>query len=336
MKYFPTLVPFLLSGGLAVPVLSIGTAVGADPAAIDIGNAIFTNRSADCADYAGVYSASVNDVQRTVSFESSVSLTTDEKNCYLQSDSIPNYNFNEPPARFVTPVAEADFSFTLPRAAVAADEPTPLSPRSYDAVLLNGVVIDVLSAGCYNPSASRANQFGNTMAGCSESNTWQLDALWSINNFGTDAHNAHTQPDGTYHYHGNPNALFDTNPGTEGSPVIGFAADGFPIYGSWIPDASSGKLRKAVSGYTLKKGQRPSSETDPGGTYDGMYVQDYEYTSAGDLDQCNGMTVDGQYGYYVTDGYPFLLACFTGTADGSFSKRPNKNHQHNKKKKGGN
>ena len=39
---------------------------------------------------------------------------------------------------------------------------------------------------------------------------------------------------GSYHYHCDPNALFDDVPVGEGSPVIGFAADGFPIYGSYI------------------------------------------------------------------------------------------------------
>ena len=27
------------------------------------------------------------------------------------------------------------------------------------------------------------------------------------NDFGTDSHNAHTQPDGAYHYHGDPVAM---------------------------------------------------------------------------------------------------------------------------------
>ena len=51
----------------------------------------------------------------------------------------------------------------------------------------------------------------------------------------------------------------------------------------------------------------------PGGSYDGTYIQDYEFNQtkldAGtcDLDECNGMTIDGTYGYYVTDSYPWVL-----------------------------
>ena len=103
--------------------------------------------------------------------------------------------------------------------------------------------------------------------------------------------------------------------------ALWFAADGFPVYGSYFLDPDSGSVRKAVSGYTLKEGTRPESATDPGGAYDGTYVDDYEFTDAGDLDACNGMTVDGQYGYYVTEGYPWIINCFTGTPDPSFSKQ---------------
>ena len=49
-------------------------------------------------------------------------------------------------------------------------------------------------------------------------------------------------------------------------------------------------------------------------------VADWEFTGTGDLDECNGMTVDGEYGYYVTDSYPWILACLTGAPDASFRK----------------
>jgi hypothetical protein len=49
----------------------------------------------------------------------------------------------------------------------------------------------------------------------------------------------------------------------------------------------------------------------------GFYVQDWEYTGAGDLDRCNGMTVAG---HYVTESYPWIMGCFSGTLHSSFSK----------------
>ena len=115
--------------------------------------------------------------------------------------------------------------------------------------------------------------------------------------------------------------MFDDNPGINGSPVIGFAADGFPIYGSYFLDPSSNQVRKAISGYSLKAGLRPGpDDTNPGGSYNGLYVDDYEFTDAGDLDECNGMSVNGSYAYYVTDSYPWMLACHSGSVHASFGK----------------
>ena len=55
------------------------------------------------------------------------------------------------------------------------------------------------------------------------------------------------------------------------------------------------------------------------GNYDGQFRGDYEYTpGAGDLDECNGMEINGAYGYYVTSSYPWVIGCFTGTPDGTF------------------
>lgn len=145
-----------------------------------------------------------------------------------------------------------------------------------------------------------------------------------LNNFGTDLHNAHTQPDGAYHYHGNPNSLFDqTNPSME-SPVIGFAADGYPIYGSYIFDNQT--IRKVKSSYRMKSGARVALGSEasgdfPGGNYNGMFREDYEYVDGlGDLDECNGMVYNGTYGYYVTDSFPWVLNCFMGNVDDSFNK----------------
>ena len=143
--------------------------------------------------------------------------------------------------------------------------------------MLNGVVLDMLSAGCYKPTDSRADSNGNVQIGCNANAAWLIDPLGSETKFGADAHNALTQPDGTYHYHGNPLALFDDNPGLSGSPVIGFAADGFPIFGSYFLDPATNQIRKAISGYTLKVGSRPGpDDQNPGGEYDGclLYTSD--------------------------------------------------------------
>lgn len=77
----------------------------------------------------------------------------------------------------------------------------------------------------------------------------------------------------------------------------------------------------AISGYELKPGDRPGpDDNDPGGEYDGTYIDYYEYCATGDLGSCNGMTVNGQYGYYVMDSYPWVMACRTGTPNAFFEK----------------
>lgn len=303
-----------------IVAVDTGTSTEPNPDALDISNSIFSEISADCADYANSYAAFVLDIQRSMSFGGQVDISATADSCTLVSNSIPNHDFNDATAHFATNVSEVGKTLTVPRSPVLAAATTALSQRTFNGVMLNGVVLDILSAGCYSPSDAMADADGNVAIGCFGDDPWLLDPLGTSHKFGADAHNAHTQPDGLYHYHGSPEAMFDTNPGPDGSPVIGFAADGFPIYGSYFYDINSGEVRKAVSGYTLKSGTRPVSATDPGGSYDGSYVEDYEFTDSGDLDTCNGMTVNGQYGYYVTDSYPWVIACFSGTPDESFNK----------------
>ncbi|MDV7270544.1 YHYH protein [Thioclava sp. A2] len=294
----------------------------AEPASIDITNAIFDTRSTDCADYAAVYHADAEDAQDGRHLHAALNVTNSSTACTFTSNSVPNHSFNTQGAHFVKPVTEVISSFTLPRFPAIAARPTALSQRSYDAIMLNGIVLDMLSAGCYRPLGNRVDANGNVAIGCTvENDDWLLDPLGPGAGFGPDSHNAHTQPDGRYHYHGNPMAMFGDTPSKAGSPVIGFAADGFPIYGSYFVD-DLGKLRKARSGYALRPGDRPSGNGNPGGTYDGMYVDDYVFANTGDLDACNGMTVNGQYGYYVTETYPWVLKCFSGTPDKSFQKGP--------------
>ncbi|WP_323768318.1 MULTISPECIES: YHYH protein [Roseobacteraceae] len=167
-----------------------------------------------------------------------------------------------------------------------------------------------MAAGCFGAGA------GNI--GCTDMDTsYRYDPLGSPGKFGADEHNAHTQPDGTYHYHGNPMALFRQSGATEPSSVIGSDADGFPIFGSFI--AEGGAVRPARSSYQLKSGQRDGG---PGGTYDGTFIDDWAYVEgSGDFDQCIGMMQDGVYGYVVTESYPHVMACFNGTPDPSFQKR---------------
>jgi hypothetical protein len=223
---------------------------------INITDEIFSNRTSDCANYADNYGSNVRDLTRVIDFEGYVDVEVFDTYCNLLSDNIPNHDFNDSSANFRTNVAEIDRVFSVKRDPQMAAEISQINGQAWDAVMLNGVVVDVRSAGCYKPSESRADADGNTEAGCSPNDEWMLIPLEYSTKFGADIHNAHVQPDGTYHYHGNPNAMFDDSPSGDGSPVIGFAADGFPIYGSYILDEQTGNYRKALSGYTVKQGSR--------------------------------------------------------------------------------
>lgn len=304
---------------LATTVLMTTSAAAQETAGTDIKNIILTNRSGDCADYVGNFVAEVEDIQKGVTYEAQVKIEADDETCTIASNGTPNHDFNGVTARFANDFKTVLSEFQIVRNPEKAANPTPLGQQAYNAVLLNGTPVDLLSAGCYRPKGPRADKNGNVLAGCTIRDPWLIDPPSYDDFFGVDLHNAHTQPDGRYHYHSNPNALFNDRQFNEASPVIGFASDGFPIFGTIFKD-KDGTIRAAVSGYELKKTERPAPPNGPGGLPDGTYIEDYEFTGNGDLDECNGMTVDGQYGYYVTTSYPWIMNCYSGTPNASFRK----------------
>lgn len=313
--------PFIvLAGFAALAGCSSSDAEGTDVPGgetTDITDAAFSDRDGSCAARVGSYTAQVQDLMRGEAFTATVDIEQDGADCVLTSNGIPNHDFNDTGA-FATPVSEVVESFTVVGDPSDASDPVGLSLQYDNAIFLNGVKLDLLAAACYGVG----NQpLGEEKIGCMDDDTpWRYDPMSPMTMFGTDGHNAHTQPDGAYHYHGDPLAMYDDS-GTQASGVIGFAADGYPIYGPWIDDG--GTVRRVVSGYTLREGDRASQDGEgafPGGQYDGTFIDDYAFTDAGDLDVCNGMTRDGQYGYYVTSGYPWVLGCFKGTPHDSFRK----------------
>ncbi|MEH6343681.1 MAG: YHYH protein [Bermanella sp.] len=328
--------PFMIISSLLLGACggsSSTTTTTASGDATDITDVNLTARDGSCSDYVGSYESSVTDVQNSVSFMGDFTISVSGSTCTLASNDIPNHNFNDATADFATNVAEVAKSYTMPTSPTAAASTTELALGTTNAILLNGVVLDILPAACYDVGDEPLGQEKIGCGGDQIDNPWRYDPMSSLNGFGTDIHNAHVQPDGTYHYHGNPVALFaqDCTTATTTSPVIGFAADGFPVFGSCIDDGNDG-VRQVTSSYALKSGVRQavSSYTTPaGGTgdvasdnYDGQFRGDYEYTaSSGDLDECNGMTVDGQYGYFATSTFPWMINCYKGTVQSSFSAR---------------
>ena len=78
--------------------------------------------------------------------------------------------------------------------------------------------------------------------------------------------------------------------------IVGYALDGFPIY--------SNPSYKLKSGY--EKTGNPKSYSFKAYTYTG---------GTGTLDECNGQKqTDGSYRYYITESFPYVIGCYTGTA----------------------
>ena len=283
-----------------------------DSTAIDITGSILSNTTATCTDYSNSYVSETRDINNNITFQGTLIIRVEDGKCKFITNSIPNHDFNDGNRTFITDVAAVENTYEITASPTSSNVTTSLSLQMDNAIFLNGVKLDLLAAACHN--------VGNEKIGCFDMDTpWRFDPMHAGNDFGTDSHNAHTQPDGSYHYHGSPMALFDQD-GSIASPVIGFAADGFPIYGPYVND--DGNIRKVKSSFQLKSGERQTIDGEnPGGNYDGTFVDDYEYVSnSGDLDECNGMERNGQYAYYVTDTYPWVLACFKGTPDNSFRK----------------
>lgn len=225
--------------------------------------------------------------------------TADPGFVYILSDGLPDYDTSDfPNTESPTAVMVHSRVFRIPSTPAPADQITELSATSFDGVLLNGVLVQLREAGC---------------AGSDCGLPYNANPMHAPTLYGMDEHHAHTLSDGTYHYHGDPRDIYSDDGSLSG--VVGFAADGYPIYGPWFND--DGIIRKAISSYQLKAG---SITTEAGQYfYNGSYVEDYEYVAnSGDLDECNGMAINGQYGYYITETFPYILNCLRGSPDNSF------------------
>lgn len=217
-------------------------------------------------------------------------------------------------------ISAQSYRITLPAAPQKAGRTTPARGFPFG-IALNGVVFDPGAAEWYQ----------------GQRGPWQYEPLSGAVPLGLDTNNAHVQPSGAYHYHGLPEGLL-AQLGTSRdahSPLIGWAADGFPIYARYGhlngADAASAIIDHS-SGYRLKQGPRQpvtgngyiGNSTTPGGYYDGTFVADYEYVEGhGTLDECNGtVTVtpeypEGTYAYFLTAGWPVIPRCFAGTPSDS-------------------
>ena len=308
--------------------------------------------------------------------------------CRMRHNMIPNHDLGRDVGRpgdddiWVTEIDHDDMQLTylpihpkLSNPLVADDtDRNPTNFMDYDGILLNGVGIAMDSGFCYNPEHARVNSAGNA-TGCGDGSVWFEIPAYTLQEPSAEKMAAVFDEyfghgfEGTYHYHAMTHPL-QTNdeatiaPASNGSPLIGFAKDGFPIFGQWFVN-KAGELVKAKSGYALRnwgvnpdengfgQSRQPYTNTpafkehgtpptpwdvlyrsedfdfsftnDPFGVPLGRYIDDWVYDNGhtGNLDECNGATdINGVYGYYITNEYPYGPICTFGIHEPSFGKVP--------------
>lgn len=202
---------------------------------------------------------------------------------------------------------------------------------------------------------------GVTMFNADDAQSYNNKGIWKRNAYvfekiSFDSCNGHPAPNGAYHHHVNPICLYNTKDNTNHSPIIGYAFDGFPVYGPFgysNPLDKNSSIKRIQSSYktraitvrqTLPTGTTLSSDNygpDVGSTYPiGSFLQDHEYIKGyGDLDEHNGrFTITpeypaGTYAYFVaTDSngnpaYPFTIGpyYYGVTERSNFGPNPQKN-----------
>lgn len=197
-------------------------------------------------------------------FSSNVTVSPNGDSILIETDDVPSHRspyFQAHDARYEAPrqgmvvnpnrIASQSYRFNLPADPAIAAQP---SDNNLDAigVAINGVVL--------------FNQY----AGRTPSGWLPLDQ--EIQTF--DQHNGHPAQRGNYHYHLEPIDLTVSDP----AALVGFALDGFPIYG---PRDSNGSVP-----------QLDSCNGHSGNTVD--------YPS-------------GRYHYHITAVVPYILGCYRGT-----------------------
>lgn len=174
---------------------------------------------------------------------------------------------------------------------------------------------------------------GNTACpgGPGTTQAWNRDAI-PAERPGFDCAKAHPAM-GNYHHHQNPSAfnldltvlstVCDTYPSdglyvinsSQHSPLLGFAYDGFPIYGAYAYTNvdGTGGISRMKSSYQLKNQTTRTNGPAVNSTYfNGYFREDYEYVShTGDatyLDVHNGR-------FCITPEYPNGIYCYFATVD---------------------
>ncbi len=256
----------------------------------------------------------------------SATLNTSATAAWSCSSTLRSLTANGLPDHVIGTFPNADNPNTITAQAISASvtvAPTKTSvitarsgPMDKPGMALNGIVFDPGTAGTCDNTGAVCDLGQGTGA-------WNIEALGQSSfRFGTDNNNAHVQPQGTYHYHGIPEGFVTKLNKGNAMSLIGWAADGFPIYaryGYTVATDAGSALKVMTSSYRTKASpdaNRPATSLYAMGTF----TQDYEYVAGlGDLDECNGRAgvtpefPNGIYHYFATDTFPNLQRCVKGS-----------------------
>lgn len=200
----------------------------------------------------------------------------------VESNGIIGYEFQ---AITPNPMGSQDYEWRVPLVPTWSETTT-------DVPLLGVIGFSVTGLPLYGPNeAATPDPFGDPV--------YNGIVDWCL---------GHTAPGGVYHLHAMlVECIVDSVTGNGASPIIGFALDGYPIYG---PVACANEA--CTETLTVRSGWVQTG--DPS-----TYAWDnHEYTASDDpsvLDQCNGRTgPDGEYAYHATESFPYILGCYHGVA----------------------
>lgn len=162
-----------------------------------------------------------------------------------------------------------------------------------------------------------------------DAKSWNNDTTWFQNAFywehllaeTFDVCWGHPNQSLEYHTHQSPSCVYDQLDSNNHSPIIGFAFDGFPIYGcyAYTNTNGTGAIKRMKSSYRMRnitdRTTLPGNISLPANLYGpalsvvplGGYQEDFEYVQGlGDLDEHNGRFCitpeypSGIYAYFVT------------------------------------
>ena len=277
-----------------------------------------------------IFSQSRGECNVSLSFETIYNENITENSRIISSNSIPNHMVGlfgrVQGALNPNSISEQNLVYNLPISPVSAKSLIPLlgenGPNYSFGIMLNGVELDPVAAEPF-PHEGRNSPNANW--------EWNLEATNTP--LGLDCNNGHVQPSGKYHYHGPPISYLDNlDLSLDRMNLIGYAADGFPIYYKYAfsdPFDETSSIIEMTTSYRLKTGIRPGDGISaPCDEYNGVYVNDYEYINElGTLDEANGREgvtpeyPNGTYYYIITEEFPGIPRYFRGIPSDDFNFR---------------